>query len=359
MGFGTVSDGFLTWVYFTSLAIGAAILFMMARILVLRVYLLLSQRRTARFEAFWRPLLAELAIVPIPCKGMALPRLHRRDYRRFIGLWLAMQESLADEAHERLNHVARRLGAHRIAQRSLQRKSVPQRLAALIFLGHLKDRASWLTLAAMLHDASPVISVVAARSLMQTNPAKAAPLVFAELLRREDWPVERLGLVFRHTLSPELANLHLTPLLDDCDDETAIRLLPYVRYLHHEARDALLFALLSRSRSDRLTSRVLRQVENSGCLEQVRRYTAYPRWHVRMQAVAALGRIGTREEDLAILTERLGDEQWWVRYRAAQALVRLLGQSPNELRALQERHADPYARQMLAQVMREEALSHA
>lgn len=359
MGFGTGSDGFLTEAYLGPLAIGAAILFMMAWVLVLRVHLLLSQRRTAKFLAFWRPLLAEFAIVAIPCKEMVLPRLQRRDFHRFIGLWLTMQESLADEAHERLNHVARRLGAHRVAQRALRRKQVPQRLAAIIFLGHLKDRASWPSLETLLRSANPVISVVAARSLMQINPAKAVPLVFAELLRRDDWPVERLGLVFRHTLTPELANAHLAPLLDDCDDETAIRLLPYVRSMHHEARNALLFALLSRSRSDRLTSRVLRQVENPECLELVRRYTAHPRWHVRMQAVAALGRIGSREQDVAILAERLGDEQWWVRYRAAQALVRLLGHEPDELRALRERHADPYARQMLSQVVNEEGLAHA
>lgn len=359
MGFGTGSEGVLSGASVVSLAIAGAILFMLLRIFVLRVTLLLAQRRSESFFACWRPLLADFAVVARPCKEIILPRLYRRDYHRFIGLWLELQESLADEAHERLNHVARRLNAHRIAQRCLQRNKMQQRLAAIIFLGHLKDRASWPTLEILMRDANPIVSVLAARSLMQTNPAKAAPLVLAELLRRSDWPVERLGLVFRHTLTPDLANAHLAPLLDDCDDETAIRLLPYVRSMQHEARDALLFALLRRSRSDRLTSRVLRQVENAECLELVRQYTSYSRWHVRMQAVAALGRIGSRELDVAILTERLGDEQWWVRYRAAQALVRLLGHAPEELLKLREQHADPYARQMLAQVLREQGVGHA
>lgn len=359
MGFGIASDGLLGHAYLGSLIVGAAILFMVARVFLLRIRLLLAQRRSARFLARWRPLLSERAVVPRPCKDLNLPHLAKRDQLRFVNLWLSLQESLADEAHDRLNHIARRLNVHRIAQRYLQQKNVSQRLAAVIFLGHLKDRSSWETLAALLRDDNPVISIMAARSLMQIDPGRAVSLVFAELLQREDWPAERVGLVFRHTLVPELADTHLTALLVECDDETAIKLLPNVDFMHHEQRDVVLLNLLRHSRSDRLTSRVLKKVENPNCLELVRRYAGYSRWHVRMQAVAALGRIGGREADVVILRQRLGDEQWWVRYRAAQALVRLLRAVPAELHAIAGEHRDPFARQILTQVLIEEGLRHA
>jgi hypothetical protein len=49
----------------------------------------------------------------------------------------------------------------------------------------------------------------------------------------------------------------------------------------------------------------------------------------------------------------LSDREWWVRYRAAQALVELPWLAQAELRALQDGLTDRFAADMLAQVVAE------
>jgi HEAT repeat protein len=72
-----------------------------------------------------------------------------------------------------------------------------------------------------------------------------------------------------------------------------------------------------------------------------------------VQAVKALGRIGERA-DTARLAHLLADREWWVRYRAAQALVELPWLKRADLDALHATLDDRYAADMLAQVMAEQ-----
>jgi HEAT repeat protein len=72
-----------------------------------------------------------------------------------------------------------------------------------------------------------------------------------------------------------------------------------------------------------------------------------------VQAAKALGRIGERA-DTARLVQLLADREWWVRYRAAQALVELPWLKRAELAALASGLEDRYAADMLAQVMAEQ-----
>jgi HEAT repeat protein len=75
-------------------------------------------------------------------------------------------------------------------------------------------------------------------------------------------------------------------------------------------------------------------------------------WHVRLAAVKALGRFGVGP-DRAALEERLADANWWVRYRAAQALARLPGMDRAALVALRAAQQDRFAADMLGQVLSE------
>jgi HEAT repeat protein len=91
-------------------------------------------------------------------------------------------------------------------------------------------------------------------------------------------------------------------------------------------------------------------------LDAVRAMIVHPRWHLRMEAAKALGRIGL-PDDLPRLEGLLGDAQWWVRYRAAQSIVRLPFLSRTELERLRARQTDRYARDILAHVLAERALA--
>jgi HEAT repeat protein len=76
-------------------------------------------------------------------------------------------------------------------------------------------------------------------------------------------------------------------------------------------------------------------------------------WQVRVQAAKALGRIGA-VEDVGRLAALLSDREWWVRYRAAQALLELPWLGDPELAALQASLTDRFAADILAQAIAEQ-----
>ena len=83
-----------------------------------------------------------------------------------------------------------------------------------------------------------------------------------------------------------------------------------------------------------------------------RGFLGHADWRVRAAAARALRRIGS-SEDFARLCAALGDPNWWVRYRAAQAVCELRGLDATELRALPDRLTDAFAADMLRQALAE------
>ena len=71
-----------------------------------------------------------------------------------------------------------------------------------------------------------------------------------------------------------------------------------------------------------------------------------------MQAAKLLGRMG-RTEDAGRLEKLLADKEWWVRYRAAKALVRLPGVTVADLEQIRLSLQDHYARDILDQAIAE------
>ena len=90
-------------------------------------------------------------------------------------------------------------------------------------------------------------------------------------------------------------------------------------------------------------------------LDLVRPLLKHQRWHVRMQTAATLGRIGIPSDE-ALLVGVLADSQWWVRYRAAQALLRMSHVGEAGLRRIGATHTDKYARDIVNQVLAEHAM---
>jgi HEAT repeat protein len=81
---------------------------------------------------------------------------------------------------------------------------------------------------------------------------------------------------------------------------------------------------------------------------------AHPDWQVRVLAAKALGRIGDRS-DVDRLVALLADREWWVRYRAAEALLELPALTRADLEALRASLTDRFAADMLSQAMAESA----
>ena len=78
----------------------------------------------------------------------------------------------------------------------------------------------------------------------------------------------------------------------------------------------------------------------------------HPDWRVRAQVARSLAHIGGATE-LPLLTRMMTDAQWWVRYRAAQALLGLPGMSGELLLDCAQSTQDRYALSMAQAVLAE------
>ena len=107
--------------------------------------------------------------------------------------------------------------------------------------------------------------------------------------------------------------------------------------------------------SERVLGACLKVADGPLELPEVRALITHPRWHIRMRAAAALGRMGNHE-DCRHLIDRLTDPEWWVRYRSAQAIVAMPFLERRDIEDLRNVLQDRYGRDSLDQALAEEAL---
>ncbi len=88
----------------------------------------------------------------------------------------------------------------------------------------------------------------------------------------------------------------------------------------------------------------------------VRACLSHPQWLVRVEAVAALGRVGTADDE-AGLAALLSDPHWWVRYRAAHSLATLPASNVPQLQRLAAAQTNPFAHDILTEVIAERELA--
>jgi len=303
------------------------------------------QRREQALTLKWRPLL-NAAIAGDELGN--LPDLARRDQVLFIKLWLHLQQAVRGEASEGLNRIARRVGCDVYMRKLLVRGNRAERLLATLALGHMRDKASWEPLARAAHAADSASSVHALWALVQTDSARSAQEMAPVLLRRDDWPLSQLANILQNVrgewqLVLALALLRVTP-------EELPQALRLVAALRIDLPLAQLKGYLASDQADVVLA-ALRLARSPAVLEQVRGHLGSADWRIRLQAVRALGELGDRS-DVDRLRALLSDPEWWVRYRAAEALLSLPFLTEAELADL--RNADDrYAADMLKQVAAE------
>lgn len=338
-----------------ALAIGASALIValgiVLQVLAMRLRGLRRAREIAAAQATWRPLLARAALGETP----ELPPLRGAQFGDVLLLWNQMQDGVRGSAHDGLNALAERLDFHARAARWAERGKVAQRVLGLATLGHLRRPGDVARLQAALHDTQALVSLAAARALLQIDAVAAAPLVLDEFLRRADWPAARVGTLLRDAGADAVAPAFMERLLGNAG-EAQLRLLRLLRFAESPRMGSVLQQLVERSDDPQVLSVALRQIHGPDALARVRELARHADALVRSAAAVALGRIGTAA-DRSLLIALLADRDWWVRYRAAQALLALPGTDRVALAALRAGLRDRFARDMLDHVCAEASMS--
>ena len=349
--FSTLSDRYLVF----ALVTGAVALVLTALLIILTMALHISLRQREKhdlkFTALWRPILMNALVDPAACE---LPVLQVSDHLRYLKLWNYLQESLRGEATDSLNQVAIRLRCDALAQRLLRHGNRAERLLAIVTLGNLRDHKSWDELLATAASHDHLASLNAARALIQIDSIAGVTHLTPLVLSRQDWEIPRVACMLgdARTAFGQL----LTRTIVRLKDHELLRALQLVEALRIQLPTATLLHLLHPQQPPAALAAALRVADGTGVLVKVRAYLQHPDWRVRAQAVHALSRLG-EPSDVTLLTARLGDAEWWVRYYTAQALSNLPYLGREGLAALQSSVTEPAARQILAQVCAERGIA--
>jgi hypothetical protein len=341
----------------SSLVGTAATIGLFTAAIVLRLRLLAYRRAEEAFIANWRPLLTQIAVCGIDPdtdrRLSAIPAPSRQDWRFLLNEWNVMQDSLKGSARQHLVRAGYTLRMDQAAWALLgNRRSMGDQLLAVVTLGHLGDTGAWQEIAARLDSGSSLLALMAAKALCNIDPDRAAPLVLDRVVQRDDWAGARVASVLQEAGAGAISRPLRDAILEGgpAAQEKLIGFLPMAykavsSHVIHELLDAEMA-------DDRVVGACLKVAHGPLELPHLRRLIRHPRWHVRMRAATALGRLGA-EEDCPRLLELLADQEWWVRYRAAEALIGLPFLDRGALERIRDGITDRYGRDMFDQVLAE------
>jgi len=272
------------------------------------------------------------------------------DVAGFIEAWNATHESLSEPDSARLLPLGHRVGLVGAARRMLK-GNYHDRAMAIMALGHLRDHGVFDELVPFLNDRSPIVSLCAAHALGKVDPPQAMAMFVPMIMQREDWMPGNVARILARNEDGSAVR-ELDNALLRANTSTVVKLVRFMADIDPGHAAGVIRQLLDSSIDDHAISVCLQLVSDKQDRERVAGFLGASRWHVRMHAASALGRIG-EAADAQRLEPLLADQVWWVRYRAAQALLALPGMGTAALRQMQQRQSDAYGRDIIDQVLSE------
>jgi len=351
LGYAIYSDPILYLALLSAVVVFALNLMLILVAALLRAASIYRARRDEQLRSMWRPLFAQAIAGDISAKP---PSVKSADASAVLRLWLHFQESVEGEAHVRLNRIAQAAGFQNIASGMLRSGDLLQRFLAITTFGHLADRSIWAVLEREVRGDNPYVSLAAAQAMVRIDSHKAIPLLLPLAKTRRDWSPSRVFMILlqidRDALAEPLVNAMVS-----LDEFPPAHFLRYLEALPANAAMLSARALLSRDAPIEVICTCLDLLHDPSDVDLARQYLRHAAWQVRVHSAKALGRVGLRE-DVASLCSLLSDYEWWVRYRAAEALVQMPFVNSAELARIKGKLVDQFASDMLDQVVAEQRL---
>lgn len=343
----TISDPILYYLVNGAIIIFGLTLLMLIQVISFRLYSVHQNKVTQQAKKIWRPILAE-SMLSYPEN---LPRLARKHRHVLLHEWNLFYATLRGEARQRLQKLARKVHLDHIAHDYVASRNISKQLQGIITLGHLQDYAIWNELVDLVHSTHSVLSLTAAQALVDIDSRNAIPLLLPHIIRRKDWPVARVAMLF-NTADPGALSRAIKRTIKDIPEKDIPQLLRFLDSSAFDPEIAELYQQLGNSHNTQIVSACIQAAKDAQGLELARRHAGHPQWYIRLHVARTLGRLGTRD-DFNTLVRMMSDPEWWVRYRSAQALTRMPCIDNDELQQLHTLLDDRYARDILQQAMTE------
>ena len=345
------SDSMMLAARVIALLVISAILLILVVIVAMRIKIVFAERANDLLIKSWRPILirsaAGLDVFP--------PSLTRASVVPILYLWNHFREILKGDSTIRLNLFGKKAGLNNAAVNLLQKGNVKNQLLAIKTLGHMRDKDEWKKLRELAVSSHPVVSLAAARAMIDIDPEKAVNFIIPVVIRRDTWPGAIVSTILRQ-LGPEIVSRPLAAAVYRAAPSSMPRVIRYLETARYSVIRPTVHKILSSTKNDEVVSACLQVMQDPDDLHIIRQYTDHPSWFIRLQVARTLGRIGTWP-DMDRLKELLKDESWWVRYRAAQSLTEMPFIEKEKLKQIMQEQSDRYARGILSQVLAEKGLA--
>jgi hypothetical protein len=326
---------------------------LLGAVVLIRGYRLVCERRERQIIDLWRPLFFE-SIEEMPQK---LPVILASDRFTLMQLYNSIQESIVGEAKGHINVLARRVGIARDALKLMRRGKLTRRLTAIIAVGNLHEETAKDYLESLLQDKSAPLSLLAAHALLRIDPQSAIARIAVLCGSRRDWSPVRVIEMLNEAGTETIAG-PLSKVAADASADESIRVLGFLEATRCAAAFPIVRDILGRKDlDDRMIVACLRlfaEFAVSEDLPLIRGYLLHQNWCVRLHAVKALGRLGSKDDENLFIS-LLDDDNWWVRFRTAQALANFSFMTKARLRDIQAQ-ASSKAQEILAQFATDDPL---
>ncbi|MDH5182410.1 MAG: HEAT repeat domain-containing protein [Gammaproteobacteria bacterium] len=347
-GFVNSTDRLVQFGLWASIGAVGVTICLIIYIFFFRIVQLWREAAQQRFHKTWRPLLA-LCPSHIPD---VLPKLSTSHHLSMLSLWNHYYNIIHGDASGNLLILGERIGLPRIARVQLFRTDKRHQLIGLLTLGNMASREDWPLLDRFVHMSDTSTSLVSMRALFQINPHRALHTMLPYLVSRSDYPTAQIATLLQkipsHEICPQLT-LHMMLNLG----QGSSHLLRLMESCHCSINRQVFASIIKKQPDDHIVSTALALISDHKALDLILPFTKHDRWHIRVHAATTLGRLATKEH-LPLLLALLADREWWVRYRAAQAITGLPFLRTADLIRLLNSIDDRYASDMLKQAMAEQ-----
>lgn len=342
------------WLAWATLAL---VLMLVLGLLLLRWLRWRSEPQKLAFRQQWSALLMRCAMGED--LGEPLPALKPSEQWPFMKLWLHCQMSLKGPSRDRLAALAYALGCQSVAMRKLASPYAAERLMATLALGFLKDEQAQPALLEQLRGDGQQTALHAARALLEIDANAHTMTVVQSLLTRANLDLSLVSVLlkpFRGTLSNAMTTLMPLatpmPVPDSRIPTTALQWLRLGRALSLQVSGEHLASFLTHSEDIDLLIAAIRLMQGEQGTQALASHARHADWRVRAQVAQALGRIG-QLPDVDLLVHMTTDSQWWVRYRATQALLSMPSLPHSQAQSLIQGTCDRFAVNMFESVIAE------
>jgi len=321
----------------------------------LRFATISSVRRRKTFLGEWRKIFAEAMLSEEAAAEDPLPIIRADNRVDLLEEWNRARSIVSGQAVSNLIVLAKRVDIPALAMSFLERRRVRAKILAVQTFGHLRDTERRDDIRQYLDHDSTALSITAAVALVEIDPGYAIPIIVPMIEKRRDWPKNRVSILLRMAGSDRISE-PMYRAIRSADNANRTFLMQFARLVEPEVLEALIKDLLLSSNDASVLNAALKLVSGFDGVPRIAALTQHKAWFVRMQAAKVLGRVGQREH-LSLLEALLDDQEWWVRYRAAQAITSLPFMGPNQLRQLRKRQTDSFAADILQQAFSEAGIA--